>query len=60
MKKNKQAKTISEFDIRFDRGEDIHDLIDISLATIIHHGKKVCITMDITESLVKEINNIGK
>ncbi|MBW8051925.1 MAG: CopG family transcriptional regulator [Cytophagales bacterium] len=60
MKKAKQANSITEFDTRFDRGDDIHDLIDISRAIVIHHGKKVRITMDIAQSLVKEIDKIGK
>lgn len=56
--KKKIAKNADEFDKRFDRGEDIHDLIDISKAKIIHHGKKVRITLDVSESLVKEIDDI--
>ena len=39
---------------RLDAGEDIHDLIEMSQAKVIHHGKKVRITLDIAESLVKE------
>jgi len=35
MKKKKLAKNNKEFDRRFDSGEDIHDLIDMSKATII-------------------------
>lgn len=57
MKKN-LAKTNTEFDQRFDSGEDIHDLIEISHAKVIHHGKKVRITLDIAESLVNEIDEI--
>lgn len=49
-----------DFDHRFDSGEDIHDLIDMSSATVIRHGKKVRITLDIAESLVKDIDNIRK
>ena len=41
----------------FDR-EDIHDLVNMSKATIINHGKKVRITLDMAESLVKEIDEI--
>ena len=41
MIKKKLAKNTKEFDHRFDSGEDIHDLIDISKAKIIQHGKKV-------------------
>ena len=58
MKINKFAKSTEEFDRRFDEGEDIHDLIDITKATIIRHGKKVRITLDIAEELVQEIDEI--
>lgn len=58
MKKKLIAKDSTEFDRRFDSGEDIHDLIDISRATVIRHGKKVHITLDIAESLVNEIDHI--
>ena len=58
MKKKKLARTNSEFDQRFDDGEDIHDLVNMSKATIINHGKKVRITLDMAESLVKEIDEI--
>lgn len=63
MARKKTANSTEEFDRRFDDGEDIHDLIDISKAKIIRHGKKVRITLDVAEDLVKEIdgirNNIG-
>ncbi len=58
MKKKTLAKSSTDFDRRFDSGEDIHDLIDMSRATVIHHGKKVRITLDIAESLVKDIDDI--
>jgi len=58
MKKKILAKSMKEFDRRFDEGEDIHDLIDVSKATVVHHGKKVRITLDIAESLVNDIDNI--
>lgn len=58
MKTVKIAKNANEFDRRFDNGEDIHDLIDISKSRIIRHGKKVRITLDIAETLVKEIDQI--
>ncbi|MEW6739627.1 MAG: CopG family transcriptional regulator [Nitrospirota bacterium] len=57
-KKKKLAKSTTEFDRRFDSGEDIHDLIDMSKAKIIRHGKKVRLTLDIAESLVNEIDDI--
>ena len=60
MKKKILAKSTKEFDSRFDAGEDIHDLIDMSKATVVHHGKKVRITLDISESLVNEIDNIRR
>lgn len=60
MKKKTLSKSSLEFDRRFDSGEDIHDLIDMSRATVIHHGKKVRITIDIAESLVKDIDDIRK
>jgi len=54
------AKNSKEFDKRFDSGEDIHDLIDLSKATVIRQGKKVRITLDVAESLVKDIDDIRK
>ena len=58
MVKKKIAKSTQEFDRRFDNGEDIHDLIDMSKAKVIRHGKKVRITLDVAEELVKEIDRI--
>ena len=58
MEKRRTAKSTEEFDRRFDDGEDIHDLIDISKAHIIRHGKKVRITLDVAEELVKDIDLI--
>jgi hypothetical protein len=58
MKKTKLAKNTEEFDCRFDNGEDIHDLIDMSKSRLIRHGKKVRITLDIAEALVKDIDQI--
>jgi hypothetical protein len=58
MSKNKYAKSTEEFDRRFDEGEDIHDLIDMTRAKIIRHGRKVRITLDIAEELVQEIDQI--
>lgn len=56
--KKKPATNSEEFDLRFDANEDIHDLIDISQAKVVRHGKKVRITLDIAESLVGEIDEI--
>ncbi|MFH0788668.1 MAG: CopG family transcriptional regulator [Pseudomonadota bacterium] len=58
MKKKNVAKDNEEFDRRFDGGEDIHQLIDVSKAIITKPGKKVRITLDISQSLVKEIDAI--
>ena len=58
MARKKPAKTVQEFDRRFDEGEDIHNLIDISKAKVIRHGKKVRLTLDVAESLVDEIDEI--
>jgi hypothetical protein len=58
MSSNKYTKNTEEFDRRFDEGEDIHDLIDMTKAKIIRHGKKVRITLDIAEELVQEIDQI--
>ncbi len=58
MAKQKPAKSAREFDRRFDSGEDIHDLIDMSKAKVVRHGKKVRLTLDVAESLVAEIDEI--
>jgi hypothetical protein len=60
MAKKKIARSTKEFDRRFDSGEDVHDLIDMSKARIIRHGKRVQvrITLDVAEELVKEIDRI--
>jgi hypothetical protein len=60
MKRKKMAISSAEFDRRFDSGEDIHDLIDMSKATVIRQGKKVRITLDVAESLVRDIDDIRK
>ena len=58
MRKKKLAKSNEEFDRRFDEGEDIHNLIDLSNASIDKPAKKVRITLDISQSLVREIDEI--
>jgi hypothetical protein len=65
MARKRLAKSTEEFDQRFDDGEDIHDLIDMSKARVIRHGKKVRITLDIVritldiaEELVNDIDRI--
>ena len=60
MKRKKLAISSADFDRRFDSGEDIHDLLDMSKATVIRQGKKVRITLDVAESLVKDIDEIRK
>jgi hypothetical protein len=60
MKRKKLAISSAEFDRRFDSGEDIHDLIDMSKATVIRQAKKVRITLDVAESLVRDIDEIRK
>jgi hypothetical protein len=39
------AKNNDEFDRRFDAGEDIHELIDMSQATVTRPGRKVRLTL---------------
>ena len=60
MRRKTFAKNSEEFDRRFNDGEDIHDLVDMSKATVIRQGKKVRITLDIAESLVRDIDDIRK
>ena len=60
MRRKRLATSSAEFDRRFDSGEDIHDLIDMSKATVIRQVKKVRITLDIAESLVRDIDEIRK
>ena len=60
MTRDKHAKTAKEFDRRFDEGEDIHDLVDMSETKISKPGKKVRITLDMSEELVREIDQIRK
>jgi len=58
MRKKKFAKSNEEFDRRFDEGEDVHNLIDLSNVSIDKPAKKVRITLDISQSLVQEIDEI--
>lgn len=58
MKKRLLAKTTDEFDKRFDAGEDVTDLIDLSKAKVTRSSKKIRITLDIAESLVRDIDAI--
>ena len=58
MKKKQLARTTDEFDKRFDAGEDIHDLVDLSKAKITRYNRKIRITLDVAESLVRDIDTI--
>jgi hypothetical protein len=58
MTKKKLVDNTREFDRRFDDGEDIHDLIDMSKARIRRPGRKVRITLDVAEKLVEDIDDI--
>ena len=52
------AKNNDEFDSRFDAGEDIHELVDMSQATVSRPGRKVRLTLDVSEALVKDLDDI--
>ena len=58
MKKKTFAKNSTEFDRRFNDGEDIHGLIDMSKAKITRPGRKVRLTLDVSEALVKDLDDI--
>ncbi|MBA4390997.1 MAG: CopG family transcriptional regulator [Syntrophus sp. (in: bacteria)] len=58
MKAKGFAKTAAEFDARFDRGEDIHELTDLAKAKITRPGRKVRITLDVPEALVRDIDAV--
>jgi hypothetical protein len=58
MNKPMPAMTNKEFDQRFDDGEDIHSLIDLSQAVITKPGKKCRITVDVSQPLVDAIDRI--
>lgn len=52
------ATNNEEFDQRFDDGEDIHSLIDLTQAVIARPGKKCRLTLDVSQSLVDAIDRI--
>ncbi len=58
MTRKRLAETTDEFDKRSDAGEDVTGLIDISKAKIISSNRKTRITLDIAESLVRDIDTI--
>jgi len=52
------ANNKEEFDRRFDAGEDVHELVDMSQATVTRPGRKVRLTLDVSEALVKDLDDI--
>ena len=58
MTKKSFAKNNDEFDRRFDAGEDIHELVDMSQATVARPGRKIRLTLDVSEALVKDLDDI--
>jgi hypothetical protein len=52
------AETAAEFDKRFDEGEDITGMVDLSKAKMAQPGRKVRITLDIPEALVRDIDAV--
>jgi hypothetical protein len=58
MTKKSFAKNSGEFDRRFDAGEDIHELVDMSQAKVTRPGRKVRLTLDVSEALVKDLDDI--
>jgi hypothetical protein len=58
MRKKSFAKNNNEFDRRFDAGEDIHELVDMSQTTVTRPGRKVRLTLDVSEALVKDLDDI--
>jgi hypothetical protein len=58
MKKKSFAKNSDEFDRRFDAGEDIHELINMAQATVTQPGRKIRLTLDVSEALVKDLDEI--
>jgi hypothetical protein len=58
MKAKEFAKTAAEFDTRFDHGDDVHELTDIAKAKVSRPGKKVRITLDVSETLVRDIDAV--
>jgi len=58
MAKKKFADNADEFDRRFDEGEDVHHLIDMTKARVTRPARKVRITLDVAEELVTDIDRI--
>jgi len=60
MKKNNLAKTNKEFDKRFDNGEDIHDLLDMSQAQISRPQNTIKISVEVSKDIIHQIDTICK
>jgi hypothetical protein len=58
MKEKQLAETAAEFDRRFDEGEDITDMVDLTQTKMVHPGRKVRITLDIPETLVRDLDAV--
>ena len=58
MAKKSFAQNNKEFDSRFDAGGDIHEIVDMSQATVTRPGKKVHLSLDVSEDLVKDLDEI--
>jgi len=58
MKKKALARNNEEFDRRFDDGEDIHQLVDMSKVKVTRPGKKIRLTLDVSEVLVRDLDEI--
>ena len=58
MKAKAFTKNSGEFDRRFDDGEDVHELTDMSQAKITRPGRKIRLTLDVSEALVKDLDDI--
>jgi len=52
------AKNNEELDRRFDEGEDIHQIVDMSKVKITRPGRKVRLTLDVSEALVRDLDDI--
>jgi hypothetical protein len=58
MKKKALAMNNEEFDRRFDDGEDIHQIVDMSKVKVTRPGKKIRLTLDVSEALVRDLDEI--
>ena len=58
--KRKLAKSSKEFDRRFDAGEDIHNLIEMSQAKVVHHGKRSASLWISQNHWLKKLTKSGK